>query len=105
MGGTVREFRGAMLQGIKKQTHDALSVMTGLGGLDGLPQEDITVKAGTFKQAYTRSSQFTFAGRSDDAKIWVHPAVPVTGMVRSESKNGTVLELVSFGMTGGKSSF
>ncbi len=59
-----------------------------------LPREDIAVAAGHFAGAVkTVNHQHTVTG-------WFHPGVPIMGMVKTQTNDGTVVELVSYGDTG-----
>jgi hypothetical protein len=71
----------------------------------GLPQEETSVPAGRFAGCYKGRSQVTFAGFKASSVVWGHPAVPLSGMVRSEGDNKTSGELVAFGTSGAQSSF
>jgi hypothetical protein len=71
----------------------------------GLPQEDMAVPAGRFSGCYKGRSEVTFAGYKASSVVWGHPAVPLSGMVRSQGDNNTTGELVSFGTSGAKSDF
>jgi len=68
--------------------------------------EDITVMAGTFKGAYNFSAEIKFGPWSYDTVSWGHPAVPINGVVKSESKDKKYrIELIDFGETGATSDF
>lgn len=63
-----------------------------------LPQEDVSVAAGTFQKAYKKRVDTSVAGFSDTSDVWYHDAVPVGGTVRSQSlDNGTRMELLDMG--------
>ena len=75
------------------------------GPMAGQP-EDVTVPAGTFPQARRVDETVEFGGRSIDAAIWRHPAVPVTGMVRfRDQAGGHTVDLLGFGLQGARSAF
>lgn len=102
MGNMVREFRGATLAAIRKSVDGAMAELT-VPGIDGLPQQDVTVPAGTFRQCYKRESTVTFVQIQDKARQWLHPGVPVLAMVKTESMTEDYkMELVAFGDTGAK---
>jgi hypothetical protein len=71
----------------------------------GLPQEDAAAPAGRFVGCYKGRTEVTFAGFKSTSVTWSHPAVPISGMVRSLGDNGSTGELVAFGTTGAKSEF
>jgi hypothetical protein len=64
---------------------------------DDLPREDVDAIAGQFAGAVRVISA------NHDLKMWFHPDVPLTGLVRSHARDGTDLELVSFGEQGATS--
>jgi hypothetical protein len=70
----------------------------------GLPQEDASVPAGIFTACWKGIAPpgwGIFPGRNT---VWWHPAVPLSGLVRSQSLDQpTSLELVAFGDRGATS--
>lgn len=73
---------------------------------EGMPQEDVTAPAGTFRGCFRWVSKQEYMGHTSEVTIWSHPAVPAPAMVRMKSKDGkTSWELVSYGTSGAKSSF
>jgi hypothetical protein len=56
-----------------------------------LPRNDVDVTSGRF----TRAVQVT--NEQGDLTMWFHPAVPITGMVKSHAGGGRELSLVAFG--------
>ena len=71
----------------------------------GLPQEDIAVPAGRFPSCFKGHSKVSWGGFTAQSDVWGHPAVPLSGLVRSQGDNGIQGELVSFGLSGAKSEF
>jgi hypothetical protein len=67
----------------------------------GLPQEDASVPAGTFSACYQREDGPGWILGGADSRVWFHPLVPLTGLVRAQavSRPGT-MELVAFGAHG-----
>lgn len=63
---------------------------------DDLPREAVEVSAGNFAGAVHASTRAV--------TMWFHPAVPITGMVKSLSRDGTAIDLVAFGEQGATSS-
>lgn len=104
MGGHVREFHGAMMRAIEKGTNKYLRGLT-VPTLEGKPQEDKTVEAGTFKGCYKWHANQRFAGMREAGTHWNHPAVPILTLVKSELDDGGSIELVDYGMTGAKAGF
>lgn len=101
--GHVREIRDQMLEptsaGYKKVLADIF-----VPKLSGAPQEDVTVPAGTFRGCYKRSQKVETQHAASEQTVWVHPAVPISGVVRSEEvgkPNKT--ELLTWGISGAKS--
>ncbi len=91
---------GAMLEPVKNRFADALG--GGAPSLAGLPQEDMTVPAGTFLSCYRSHNKQQAFGVSADSTVWHHPAVPITTMVKMTTKDGSEWVLSGYGMTGGK---
>ncbi len=91
---------GAMLGSMKNRFADALG--GGSPTLAGLPQEDMTVPAGTFKSCYRSHNKTQVFGVSAESTVWHHPAVPITTMVKMKTKDGSEWVLSGYGMTGAK---
>ncbi len=71
-----------------------------------LPQEDVHVMGGNFAACYKSRSTVEFAGTSATADGWFHPAVPVTGMVKSVGVDRpSTSELIDYGTEGATSEF
>jgi hypothetical protein len=67
----------------------------------GLPQEDASVLGGTFASCFKAQSSASFGPMHKESVTWSHPAVPVTGLVKSQSVSGSEsMELVAYGETG-----
>lgn len=70
----------------------------------GLPQEDAVVPAGRFVGCFKADSTAAWGPFRSASRVWSHPAVPLSGMVRSQGLDSpTAGELVAFGMTGATS--
>jgi hypothetical protein len=68
--------------------------------------EDVVVPAGTFKGTTVVTSEITATGESEETKSWVHPAVPMSGVVKSVYDDGDyTMVLLDYGTTGAKASF
>jgi hypothetical protein len=96
----VRDIRGRMLEpmadGYKRALADSF-----LPALGGAPQKDVTVPAGTFHGCYQVKQNADTKQGSTSYDACVHPAVPISGVVRSEQVGGkSKTELVGYGMTG-----
>jgi hypothetical protein len=75
------------------------------GGWEGAPQEESRVPAGIFGGAYQRQIE-RWGPFQDTSKVWLHPAVPISGVVRSQStQRKNRLELIAFGERGGVTEF
>lgn len=70
-------------------------------------REDVEVAAGTFLGAAKRDHELEFMGQRIEADVWVHAAVPVSGIVRfrARGQGGHELELIGFGLEGAVSRF
>jgi hypothetical protein len=71
-----------------------------------LPREDAQVPAGSFAGCFKQRSTASFAGYEMTSDAWLHPAVPINGLVRSVGVDKPVsMELVAFGTSGASSAF
>jgi hypothetical protein len=91
---------GQMLEPMKDRFADAFG--RGAPTLKGLPQEDMTVPAGTFRDCYRSHNKNQVFGVSAESTVWHHPAVPITTMVKMKTKDGSEWVLKGYGMTGAK---
>ena len=72
----------------------------------GLPQENATVPAGRFDGCYRVRSDAQWGPFRTTSDSWAHPAVPLSGTVRSLGVDKPyTMELVAFGTTGATSEF
>jgi hypothetical protein len=72
----------------------------------GVPQEDASVGAGHFSACYRVRTDAQWAGFRVVSDSWSHPAVPLSGMVKSKGVDKpTTMELVAFGTSGAVSAF
>jgi hypothetical protein len=102
-GSHMREIRGKMLEPTVEGYKATLADIFG-PSLAGSPQEDVTVPAGTFRGCYKRQQKVATGKAAAESTVWLHPAVPITGLVKSEEigkPNKT--ELLTYGTTGAKS--
>ena len=67
-------------------------------------QDDARVPAGVFKHCYQAYTTVSFFGSSQTTRNWAHPAVPMSGSVRSQSTDSTFsMVLLEFGLEGATS--
>jgi len=97
--GHVNSFEGptlAMVRGLFSSAVKGLVV-----SWQGLPQEDASVIAGVFVGCFKTQSTATFGPMRRESVTWSHPAVPISGLVKSQSLDGHEnMELVAYGETG-----
>lgn len=103
--GSVQTIQGPTLTMTKGLFKKALA---GLENKFQMPVDSaaIRVPAGTFNGAVKASSEGAFMGKKYHADIWLHPTVPINGMVKSIHKDSDIKTmLLDFGLSGAKSSF
>jgi hypothetical protein len=101
--GHVRELRGDMLRPTADGYRKALAEIF-VPALAGAPQEDVTVSAGTFRGCYKRTQKVERQSKASEQTVWVHTAVPISGIVKSEETDGSAkTELLTWGTSGAKS--
>jgi hypothetical protein len=67
----------------------------------GLPQENAIVPAGNFTGCFKTRTDAAWGPWKSASTAWSHPAVPISGLVRSQGiDQPTSMELTAFGMTG-----
>jgi len=72
------------------------------------PEDGGTVKtlAGIFQGTTKTRGEVSFLGKKYASDSWMHPAVPINGMVKSvTAEEGQTIELLDFGLSGAKRSF
>jgi hypothetical protein len=71
----------------------------------GEPQENVTVPAGRFAGCFRlRNADLSWNGIEAKSEAWFHPAVPLGGLVRQRSLDGSAIkDLVAFGVAGARS--
>ncbi len=68
------------------------------------PQEPAEAPAGTFDACYKVRATVDLAGSTYTSDTWSHPAVPISGAVKSQGVgNPSSMRLIEFGTTGAKS--
>lgn len=103
--GSVKTIQGPVLTMTKGLFKKALA---NLENKFQMPVERGTVRvpAGTFNGAVKANNDITVMAKKYHADIWLHPSVPINGMVKSIHKNGDMTtELLDFGLSGAQSSF
>ena len=66
--------------------------------------ESVAVAAGSFQGCGKSTGKVTVGPMTVESTGWFHPAVPLSGMVKSESTDGTFKsELLDYGISGAKS--
>jgi hypothetical protein len=90
----------AMMQSLYRSAVSMLSVTW-----QGAPQEAASVPAGAFQACYRVRAEVQWGGMfKSTSDSWSHPAVPLSGMVRSQGVDKPItMELVAFGLTGAQS--
>jgi hypothetical protein len=71
------------------------------------PRENASTGAGEFEGCYKRRLDIGVGPYHQKTDAWLHPAVPINGIVRSATvgKNPSLSELIAFGNTGAVSAF
>lgn len=99
----LQEYRGRQLKSAQLM-YERLVASLQVPKLDGMPRERVHVPAGVFQGCYRRHNTSKYRNINADASVWTHPAVPISGTVKSLSDNKEItVELVDFGTTGAKS--
>jgi hypothetical protein len=102
--GRVQSFDGPMLALMRSTFKGTLSTL--IISWQGLPQEDATVPAGTFSGCFKARTDATWGPWHSSSTSWSHPAVPLSGLVKSQGIDKPhAMELVAFGLTGAVSEF
>jgi hypothetical protein len=69
-----------------------------------MPQEDSEVVAGRFSGCFKARTDASYGPWHAASMSWSHPAVPISGLVRSQGiDHPTTMDLVAFGDTGATS--
>jgi hypothetical protein len=97
--GRVTTFDGQLMGMMQGMYRGAVSNL--LVSWQGQPQEDASVPAGNFAGCFKMRTDAQWGPWKSAATSWSHPAVPLSGMVRSEGiDRPSTMELVAFGLTG-----
>ncbi|MEM1416019.1 MAG: hypothetical protein AAGH15_14020 [Myxococcota bacterium] len=75
--------------------------------LEGDTRETVRVPAGTFVGSAGVARELDYGGQTMRADVWLHPEVPITGMVRfaGQGQDGHRLEVLEYGLEGARSAF
>jgi len=97
--GPIKEATGEELRSSKSDWAGILSMLA--ANWQGQPQEEARAPAGIFAGAYKRETEESWGPLLAKSTVWSHPAVPLSGVVKSEGKDrrGSLL-LIAFGEKG-----
>jgi len=102
--GRVNEIPPAVISMMQSLYKSAVSML--VVNWQGMPQEDVSVPAGNFTGCFRARVDAQWAGFRSVSDAWSHPAVPLSGMVKSKGVDKpTTMELVAFGLSGAVSEF
>jgi hypothetical protein len=102
--GRVQTFEGPLLAMMRGSLKSMLSTL--ILSWQGLPQEDAAVPAGTFAGCFKTRTDASWGPWHSASTSWSHPAVPLSGLVKSQGIDKPhSMELVAFGLTGAVSEF
>jgi hypothetical protein len=97
--GRITELQPEMLSLMGSLFQGAVSML--VISWQGQPQEDAAAPAGTFPGCYKARTDASWGPWSSASMSWSHPAVPLSGMVRSVGiDRPNTMELVAFGLSG-----
>jgi hypothetical protein len=97
--GTVTQMPAEVIQMMQGTYRSAVSML--VVSWQGLPQESATVPAGTFEGCFKARTDAQWGPWRSVADSWAHPAVPLSGTVRSQGvDHGFTMELTAFGASG-----
>ena len=102
--GNVNPMPPAMMPMLQSMFRGAVSALA--INFQGLPQEAAVVPAGRFDGCFRARTEAQWGPYKSTADSWRHPAVPVSGLVRSQGVDHPfTMELVAFGMSGATPDF
>jgi len=97
--GNVTEMPPPVIQMMQSTYRGAISML--VVSWQGLPQESAVVPAGRFDGCFKARTDAQWGPWRSTADSWSHPAVPLSGAVRSVGVDHQfTMELAAFGMTG-----
>ena len=102
--GNVNQMPQAMMSFLQSTFKGAVSSM--VLNWQGLAQESVTVPVGRFDGCFHNRSEGQWGTWKSTADSWSHPAVPVSGVVRTQGVDHPfTMELAAFGLTGATPDF
>jgi hypothetical protein len=102
--GTVQEMPPPVIAMLQSTYRGVISTM--IINWQGLPQESATVPAGRFDGCFKARTDAQWGPWRSVADSWSHPAVPLSGAVRSQGiDHPFTMELAAFGTSGAVSEF
>jgi hypothetical protein len=102
--GNVNPMPPAMMPLLQSTFKSAISAL--VINWQGLPQESTAVPAGRFDGCFRARTEAQWGPYKSTADSWRHPAVPVSGLVRSQGiDHPFTMELVAFGTSGATADF
>ena len=102
--GRVQEMPPPVISMLQSTYRGAVSML--IINWQGLPQESATVPAGRFEGCFKARTDAQWGPWRSVADSWSHPAVPLSGAVRSQGVDHPfVMELAAFGTSGAVSEF
>jgi hypothetical protein len=100
--GRVNHIEGPALGMVQSLYKSAVAML--IINWQGQPQEDAAAPAGTFNGCFKVRTDAQWGAWKTAATSWSHPAVPLSGTVRSVGiDRPSTMELVAFGVTGATS--
>ena len=100
--GQVTLLQGPMIQSTKSVFQSSINMLAVTW--QGLPRETASVTAGTFGGCFKAMTDASWGAWHSTAMSWMHPAVPISGLVKSVGiSRPTSMELVGFGDSGATS--
>jgi hypothetical protein len=97
--GNVTEMPPPVVQMMQSTYRGAVSML--IISWQGLPQESATVPAGRFDGCFKARTDAQWGPWRSIADSWAHPAVPLSGTVRSQGVDKPfIMELAAFGLSG-----
>jgi hypothetical protein len=97
--GRVTELQGPQLQAGRPTWGSSVNMLA--VAWQGLPQEAMSVVAGNFMACFKARTDPSWGAWHAAATTWMHPAVPISGLVKSIGLDRpTTVELVGFGEIG-----
>ncbi len=102
--GRINEMPPALMPMLQSTYRGIVSSM--VINWQGLPQEPAVVPAGRFEGCFHARTSAQWGAWKSTADSWSHPAVPLSGVVRSQGVDHPfTMDLVAFGTTGATASF